>query len=187
MYAFAWGWGQRLPPALFLPPSQLIIILLLSLCECCSASPNSTLTLDLMLCFENYKLIPHCLFSNPNPTKGGKVETSDRATILLALIRRKKRKGEPLTPMQLSAAREAIGDKNSPEDALVDALERVTEARNPPIVVQTSSSPRYNVDNSHIVVTQSGEGSERTDKGPVQKIGKNKSKRGKENSSLVSV
>ncbi len=115
------------------------------------------------------------------------MQTSDRATILLALIRRKKAKGEPLTPIQLSAAREAIGDKTSPEDLLVDALEKIVAVRNPPTVMQTSSSPNSTVDNSHRVVAQSGEGSERTDKGRVKKRRKNKAKRGGKNSSLVSV
>ncbi len=115
------------------------------------------------------------------------MQTSDRATILLALIRRKKAKGEPLTPMQLSAGREAIGDKTSPEDLLVDALERVVAVQNPPTVMQTSSSPHSTVGNSHRVIAQSGKGSERTDKGRVKKRRKNMAKRGRKNSSLVSV
>ncbi len=125
--------------------------------------------------------IPHCsitapqishltltvrLFGNPNLLiEGGKVETSDRVSKLLALIRRKKVKGEALTPMQLSAARNAIGDENSPEDLLVEALERLVASRDPPAVMPTRLSPHSAIGNNcRVIVAQSGGGSKRTDK-----------------------
>ncbi len=115
------------------------------------------------------------------------MQTSDSATILLALIRRKKAKGEALTPMQLSAARKAISDENSPEDLLVEALERVVAVRNPPAAMQTLPSPRSTVGNSRRAVVKSGGGPERTDKGRGKKMGKKKAKWGGKISPLVSM